>query len=110
MQVAADRWQIPHCGNHARRDMTRMGTGESDTCESVDFVQTLEQAGEVAARIVRCLIVVHDLPEKLHFPRAMCDGVSGFRDDVRRRSHSLAATCVRHDTERAVLVAAFDDG
>src|SRR3954466_2922518 len=109
MQVAADGWEIPHRGNHPRRDMTRMRTGESDSREPLDFVEALKETSEVAAWIVGRLIMIHDLPEKLHFPRALCDGLSGFCHDVGRGSHSLVAARVRHDTERAVFVAALDD-
>ena len=42
-----------------------MRAGEADALDAGDVVNRLEQPGEVAAGIVRRLVVVHDLPEQL---------------------------------------------
>ena len=47
-----------------------MRAGEADALDARDFVHRLEQPGEVARRVVRRLVVIHDLPEELHLARA----------------------------------------
>ena len=91
------------------RDVPRMRAGEPDTLDAVDVVHRLEQAGEIAARVVRRLVVVHDLAEQLHFASAVRRGLADLRQDVGLRPHALVAARVRDDAEAAELVAAFDD-
>ena len=67
-------------------------------------------AAKSHAGVVGRLVVVDDLPEQLDFPGAGVHRVPRLGDDVGRRAHALVAARVRHDAERAELVAAFDDG
>ena len=57
--------EIAQRRDHPRRDVPRMRAGEPDALQPLDPVEPLEQRREVARRIVRRLVVVHDLPEQL---------------------------------------------
>ena len=59
--------------------------------------------------IVRRLIVIDDLAEKLNLDRALADDMSGFLDDRRGGPHALVTPRVGHDAEGAELIAALDD-
>src|SRR5687767_4379035 len=110
MEMAAHLRQPAHRVDHARRDVTRVWAREPDAAQAVDLVQTLEQSREIAGRIVGGLVMVHDLAEELYLPGARIRGLPCLRDNVGRLPHSFMSPGVRHDAERAELIAAFDDG
>ena len=69
-----------------------MRAGEADAVDAVDLVHRLEQRREVARRIVRRLVVVHDLAEQLHLPAAavgerpdLSVGVGGISETKRNK-------------------------
>src|SRR5439155_10268368 len=80
-----------------------------DALDARDVVDGLEQAGKITTWIVRSLIVVDDLPQKLHFPAPTLCRVVHFGDDIGFGSHALVAPRVRHDAEAAEFVAPLDD-
>ncbi len=90
--------------------MPRMRAGEPDPIDALHLVHRLEQAGEVTGGVVRRRVVVHNLPEQLHFPPAARGGLADFRDDVSLGPHALVPPRVGYDAEAAEVVAAFDDG
>ena len=109
MEVLADLRQVRHRAQQPIGDVPRMRTGESDALDPWTVVDRFEQPGEVARRVVGGLVVIHDLPEQLHFLEAAACRVAHFREDLRFRPHPLVAARVRDHAEAAVLVAAFDD-
>jgi hypothetical protein len=86
-----------------------MRTGKADTLHARHLVHLLQQAREVAFRIVGRLVVVHDLPEELDLAMALVGRLADLGENLRRRPHPLVAPGVRHHAEGAELVAAFDD-
>src|SRR5688500_8589834 len=97
--MPADFWQRPQRLDHPRGDVPGMRARETDPFEAVDAIETLEESREIAVRIVRCLVVVDDLPEQLDLPGAGGDGLTGVRHDVGGGPHSFLAPRVRHHTE-----------
>ena len=89
-----------------------LGCGLANRIRSTprNVVDGREQRSEVAVRVVGRLVVVDDLPEQVDFPPAAGDGVLDVRQDLGLRAHPLAAPRVRNDAERAVVVAALEDG
>src|SRR5688572_12786219 len=110
MEMTADLRERSHRVDHARRDVARMRARETDPAQTVDRVQSLEQSGEVARRIVWRLVMVHDLAQELDLADAGVGRMPGFCNDIGCRSHALMPSGVRDDAECAELVAAFDDG
>ena len=62
--------------------MPGVRTGESDSLDPIDVMNQLEETGEVAGRIVRRRIVIHDLAEQLYFTVACSCGLAYFGEDV----------------------------
>ena len=110
MEVLADLRKIANRLDQPRPGVPRMRAGETDSLDAGHVVDLGEELREVAAGIVRRLIVIHDLPEELNLLPARCDGVPNVGEDVGFGAHPLVAAGVRHHAERAVVVAAFDDG
>ena len=110
MEVLADLRQVAHGFDQAHWHMPRMRAREPDALDAGHLVHSLQQRREIARRIVRRLIVVDDLPEQLDLAVPLVRGMSHFVEDVALRAHALVPARVRHDAERAELVAAFDDG
>ena len=71
---------------------------------------SVEELREVAGGIVGRLVVIHDLPEELNLLPPRRHGVAHIGQDVGLGAHALVPARVRHHAERAVVVAAFDDG
>jgi hypothetical protein len=69
-----------------------------------------EELREVAAGIVRRLVVVDDLAEQLHFLAPRSHGLVHVGEDVGLGPHALVPAGRRHDAEGAVIVAPLDDG
>ena len=67
-----------------------------------------EQRAEIAAA-ARAAVGIDGLAEELDLHAAALDGGAHFGEHVVERTRHLAAARRRHDAERAVLVAAFDD-
>ena len=86
-----------------------MRAREPDPLETLDLVDAREQLREVARRVVRGLVMVHDLSEELDFPRARRDRLPHVREDVIDWAHPLVTARVRHHAEGAEVVAALDD-
>src|SRR5262245_14100164 len=107
--MLADLGQIANRFDQPRRHVTWMGAGKSNAPYPRDLTHPLEQAGELAGRIVRRLIVIHDLPEELYFHATAVGDLADLREDVRHRPHAFVAARVRHDTESTEVVAAFND-
>ena len=107
--MLADLRQIADGLDQPRAGMARMRAREPDALDAGDIVDLGEQLREVAAGIVRRLVVVDDLPEQLDLAAARVDGLADVRQDVGLGAHALVAARVRHDAEGAVVVAPFDD-
>src|SRR5581483_12528001 len=90
-------------------EVARMRTREADAVDTGDAVDRLDQAGEVAAGIVRRLVVVDDLPEQLHLAMPRRGRLGDLRQNVVLRAHPLVPARVGDDAEAAELVAPFDD-
>ncbi len=86
-----------------------MRARETNPRQSLNLAEPLEQCREIAAGIVGRLVVIHDLPEQLHFPGAGRHGMPRVGNDVGDRPHPFMPARVRHDAERAEFVAALDD-
>src|SRR5436190_7914340 len=81
---------------------------ESQPHDAFDFRDGAEQRAEIVSGDGTA-IRVDGLPEELDLDAAALDGGTRLGDDVIKRTRDLAAARRRHDAERAVLVAAFDD-
>ncbi len=92
------------------RDVPRMRAREPDPPNPGHAVHRREQSGEVALRIVGRLVVVHDLAEQVNFGPTATDRLVNLGQDLRLRAHPLVPPGLRHHAERAVVVAALDDG
>jgi hypothetical protein len=102
--------QVAKRRNQAFRDVARMRTRKPDAFDARNLVNGLEKRREITRRIVRRLIVIHDLAEQLDFAVPAARGLDHFVQNVALRSHALVPACVRDDAERAELVAALNDG
>src|SRR6266849_2913837 len=109
MQMPADLRQVAHPCQEAIIEVPRVRAGKADALDAGDVVDGLEEAGEVARRLVRRLVVVDDLAEQLYFLVAAGRRVADFREDVGLWTHALVAARVRHHAEAAEFVAALDD-
>src|SRR5438128_938731 len=87
-----------------------MRTGEADAPERRNVVDRFQESGKVAVGFVWRLIVVHNLPEQLHFHVSGLSRLAHLSHDVSLRTHPFLAPRVRHDAEAAKFVAPFDDG
>ena len=101
--------QIADCLNQPAPRVPWMRTGEADALDAFDIVHISQEIGELARRVVRRRIVIHDLAEKLNLLAAGLNGVANVGQDVRLVAHPLVAAGVRHHAERAVVVAPLDD-
>jgi len=86
-----------------------MRAREPDPVDAFDLVDGLQQAGEVAGRIVRRGVVIDDLAQQLHFPPSARRGLPHLGDDVGLGPHAFVAARIRYDAEAAEIVAPFDD-
>ena len=86
-----------------------MRAREPDPIDAWNAAHPLQERGEVARRVVGRLVVIDDLTQQLNFPMTRARRLPGFGDDVGGRPHPLVPARVRHDAERAELVAPFDD-
>src|SRR5690348_14751910 len=109
MQMAADFRKIAHPREKAVVEMPGVRAGEPDARDALDIVHRLEQSDEVTGGIVRRLVVVDDLAEQLYFLVPARGRFTDFGEDVRLRAHTFVSARIRHDTEAAEFVAAFDD-
>ena len=109
MQMLADLWEVPDHRDEPLARVSGMGTRKSNPLDARHFVHLSEKLREVACRVVRSLVVIHDLAEQLDLATSVLDGVPHFRKDVRLCPHPFVSARVRNDTERAVVVAPFDD-
>ena len=105
--MLADGRQVAHGGDQPLRRVTRMRAGKPDAAHARHLVDRFEQAGEVAGRIVRRLVVIDDLPEQLDLHPAAVHGVAHVGQDFRLRAHPFVAARVGDDAEGAVVVAAL---
>src|SRR5678815_1948273 len=90
--------------------MPRMRTRKADTVDAVNVVDRRQQRGKVTRRIVGRLVVIDDLPQELNLLPAAGDRLADVRNDVGFSAHAFVAPRIRDDAERAVVVAAFDNG
>ena len=86
-----------------------MRAREADALDASDVVDVRQEIGEVARRVVGRRVVIDDLAEELNLLATGAHGVADVGKDVRLAAHPFVAARVRHDAERAVVVAAFDD-
>ena len=89
--------------------MSRVRAGEADPLDARHLVHLLEQAREVAGRVVWRLVVIDDLAEELDLAVSAGGRVADFGEDFGGRTHALVPAGVRHHAEGAELVAALDD-
>ena len=88
----------------------RMWTRETNPINSGDLVHRFEQRREIACRIVRRLVVIHDLAEELHLAAAAGRRLAHVGKNLGLGAHPLVTARIRDHAERAEVVAAFDDG
>ena len=67
MEVLAHARQFPHRGNEPRRHVPGMRAREPYATHAGNGIHRGEQAREVTGRVVRRLVVVHNLPEQVNF-------------------------------------------
>src|SRR5439155_15176283 len=87
---------------------SRLRRCESQTRDTVELRDRAEQRAEIASAD-RTAIRVDCLSKQLDLDAAAVDRRAYFRDHVIERTRHFTAVRRRHDAERAVLVAAFDD-
>src|SRR5215204_5284844 len=109
MNVLADLREVADRFDEALTSVSGMRTREADPLDTGHVVDAREKIGEVTGGIIRSQVVIDDLPEELNFLAPGGDGLTDVGEDVGRGAHSLVTTRIRHDAERAVVVAAFDD-
>ncbi len=86
-----------------------MRAREPDASNARDRGHPLQQRGEITRGVVGRSIVIDDLAEQLDLPATRFGRLLNFGEDVGDRPHAFVSTRVRHDAERAELVAALDD-
>ena len=89
--------------------MARVGARKTDPLHAVNLVDRFEEAGEIAARLVGRIVVIHDLAEQLHLAMSCARRLAHFGQDVGPCPHPLVAAGVGDDAEATEFVAAFDD-
>jgi hypothetical protein len=109
MEMLADLWQVAHRLEEPRAGMAGMRAREADALHAGNLVDGREKIREVARRIVGRLVVIDDLAEQLHLAPAGIGRLPYVRQDVGLCAHPFVPARVRHDAERAVVVAPFDD-
>ncbi len=92
--MPANLRQPSHRRQESLADVSRMGAGKPNPIEPRNPVKRLEQPREVARRIVRRHVVVHDLAEQLHFAVPRLNGLPDFRHDVGFGPHPLVTARV----------------
>src|SRR5438552_14927522 len=100
---------IAHCTDHAVVHFGWMGGHESEAMHAADPGNGRKECAEVATTL-RTAIGVDRLAEELDFRPAGADRATHFRQNVVQAARNLASARGRDDAERAVLVAALDDG
>src|SRR5688572_14622980 len=110
MEMLADLRQIAHSFHQTDRYVAWVRTRESDPLDTRHLVNRLQQSGEIALRVVRRLVVIHDLAEQLNFAMPLARRLPNFSQDVALRPHPLRSAGIGHHAERAEFVAPFDDG
>src|SRR2546428_1445015 len=99
---------IAYRRGHAVVPLGGMRGHESKALHSIDARHRRKQGAEIAAAHGTA-IGVHSLAEELDLRTAGADGVAYFSEHVLERARDLTSARSRHDAERAVLVATFDD-
>src|SRR5829696_3478032 len=95
LRQVADRPDQPIAG------VTWMRAREPNSIDARNFVDLFEQCREIARRIVRRLVVIHDLAQQLDLASAAVGRLADVGENLRLRSHALVAAGVRDDAERA---------
>ena len=107
VEVGADRRQVADGSDEVGRHVARVVRDEPDPVEAVEPVEPLEQVGEPrGAAAVREAVRIHGLADQRDLATPLGDELAGLRDDRVGRPRLLRAAHVRHDAERAELVAA----
>jgi hypothetical protein len=109
VEVLADPWKVANGGNQAIARVAWMWAREPNALDAWHFMHGFEQRGKVARRVVWRLIVIHYLPEELHLAAAAVGCVSHVSQYLGFRAHPLVPTGIRHDTESAKIVTAFNN-
>ena len=103
MQMFTDLRQVADRGDDAVAGVARMRAREADAIDAGNFVDRFEQRREIARRIVRRLVVIHDLAEQLDFAPAAGGRLADVGEDLRlRRASARARGCTaRRRTRRS---------
>ncbi len=109
MQVPAHFWERRHRVEQPRANVPWVRTRKPNALDALDVVNRLQQPREVARRIIGGEVVIHDLPEELHFAPPAVGRLADLRHNVGLGPHPFVTAGVRHDTEAAELVAPFDN-
>src|SRR4029078_3666086 len=110
MNVLADLREVANGVDQALTRVTRMRARKTDPLHARYVSDVREEIDEVAARIVRCRVMIDDLSKELNLLPPRGDGLSNVSEDGGPRDHSLVASPGRHHAEGTVIVAALDDG
>ena len=90
----------------------RMRCGVTDTSDTVDRRDVLNQVGQVGSTVFMsgAAVGIHVLAEQGDFPDALCGKLGRLGQDIVQRPRYFLPACVRHYAERTVFAAPFHDG